>query len=212
MTKRTKSIPVLLGTLFLLILVVAASLTSFLGSKTHYNILATDRLQLAPTYADLQNVSDIVVKATVIPGKENKLITADDGTVVFGYTITQLNVTEVFKGNINEDYPINITEEYYTLSGNGNEVYTQGNYMPAQESGEYIFFLKAYDSTSPYAGMYFPVDLEYGKYSVDLAETFTTPANASAAEYEVIALDEKYVEFATRVIEDYYKTKKGNSK
>lgn len=190
MTKRTKSIPVLLGTLFLLILVVAASLTSFLGSKTHYNILATDRLQLAPTYADLQNVSDIVVKATVIPGKENKLITADDGTVVFGYTITQLNVTEVFKGNINEDYPINITEEYYTLSGNGNEVYTQGNYMPAQESGEYIFFLKAYDSTSPYAGMYFPVDLEYGKYSVDLAETFTTPANASAAEYEVIALDE----------------------
>lgn len=203
MTKRTKSIPVLLGTLFLLILVVAASLTSFLGSKTHYNILATDRLQLAPTYADLQNVSDIVVKATVIPGKENKLITADDGTVVFGYTITQLNVTEVFKGNINEDYPINITEEYYTLSGNGNEVYTQGNYMPAQESGEYIFFLKAYDSTSPYAGMYFPVDLEYGKYSVDLAETFTTPANASAAEYEVIALDKKYVEFATRVIEDY---------
>lgn len=203
MTKRTKSIPVLLGTLFLLILVVAASLTSFLGSKTHYNILATDRLQLAPTYADLQNVSDIVVKATVIPGKENKLITADDGTVVFGYTITQLNVTEVFKGNINEDYPINITEEYYTLSGNGNEVYTQGNYMPAQESGEYIFFLKAYDSTSPYAGMYFPVDLEYGKYSVDLAETFTTPANASAAEYEVIALDEKYVEFTTRVIEDY---------
>lgn len=203
MTKRTKSIPVLLGTLFLLILVVAASLTSFLGSKTHYNILATDRLQLAPTYADLQNVSDIVVKATVIPGKENKLITADDGTVVFGYTITQLNVTEVFKGNIDEDYPINITEEYYTLSGNGNEVYTQGNYMPAQESGEYIFFLKAYDSTSPYAGMYFPVDLEYGKYSVDLAETFTTPANASAAEYEVIALDEKYVEFATRVIEDY---------
>lgn len=203
MAKRTKSIPVLLGTLFLLILVVAASLTSFLGSKTHYNILATDRLQLAPTYADLQNVSDIVVKATVIPGKENKLITADDGTVVFGYTITQLNVTEVFKGNINEDYPINITEEYYTLSGNGNEVYTQGNYMPAQESGEYIFFLKAYDSTSPYAGMYFPVDLEYGKYSVDLAETFTTPANASAAEYEVIALDEKYVEFATRVIEDY---------
>lgn len=203
MTKRTKSIPVLLGTLFLLILVVAASLTSFLGSKTHYNILATDRLQLAPTYDDLQNVSDIVVKATVIPGKENKLITADDGTVVFGYTITQLNVTEVFKGNINEDYPINITEEYYTLSGNGNEVYTQGNYMPAQESGEYIFFLKAYDSTSPYAGMYFPVDLEYGKYSVDLAETFTTPANASAAEYEVIALDEKYVEFATRVIEDY---------
>ena len=184
MTKRTKSIPVLLGALFLLILVVAASLTSFLGSKTHYNILATDRLQLAPTYADLQNVSDIVVKATVIPGKENKLITADDGTVVFGYTITQLNVTEVFKGNI-------------------NEVYTQGNYMPAQESGEYIFFLKAYDSTSPYAGMYFPVDLEYGKYSVDLAETFTTPANASAAEYEVIALDEKYVEFTTRVIEDY---------
>lgn len=212
MTKRTKSIPVLLGALFLLILVVAASLTSFLGSKTHYNILATDRLQLAPTYADLQNVSDIVVKATVIPGKENKLITADDGTVVFGYTITQLNVTEVFKGNINEDYPINITEEYYTLSGNGNEVYTQGNYMPAQESGEYIFFLKAYDSTSPYAGMYFPVDLEYGKYSVDLAETFTTPANASAAEYEVIALDEKYVEFATRVIEDYLQTKKGNSK
>lgn len=203
MTKKITRKSLLIVTSFLLVIIVAVSVISFSGNKIQYNILATDRLQLAPTYDDLEVVSDIIIKATVIPGKENKTIEVEDGTIVFGYTVTQLNISEVFKGEITEGETITITEEYYTLAGNNNVIYTQGNYMPAQENGEYIFFLKAYDSTSSYAGMYFPVDLEYGKYSVNLVNGMVMPASASTAELEIISSDTKYVEFATKVIENY---------
>lgn len=188
---------------FLLAVVAILSVVSISGNKIQYNILATDRLQLAPSYDDLELVSDIIIKATVVPGKENKIIEADDGTAVFGYTVTQLNISEVFKGDVINGGTITITEEYYTLANNSNVIYTQGNYMPAQENGEYIFFLKAYDTTSPYAGMYFPVDLEYGKYSVSLAGEMVAPASASTAELEIISFDDRYVQFATKVIENY---------
>lgn len=203
MTKRITRKPLLMVTSLLLLIVVVVSVISISGNKVQYNILAADRLQLAPTYDDLEVASDIIVKATVIPGKENKIIEADDGTIVFGYTITQLDISEVFKGNAIEGGTITITEEYYTLANNSNIIYTQGNYMPAQENGEYIFFLKAYDESSPYTGMYFPVDLEYGKYSVNLAGGMVAPASASTSELEIISSDTKYVEFATKVIEDY---------
>ena len=37
-----------------------------------------------------------------------------------------------------------------------------------KEDGEYLLFLKAYEADDPdYAGMYFPVDLEYGKYTLN---------------------------------------------
>lgn len=203
MTKRITRKSLLIVTSFLLVIIVAVSIISFSGNKIQYNILTADRLQLSPTYDDLEVVSDVIIKATVIPGKENKTIKAEDGTIVFGYTVTQLNISEVFKGEITEGETITITEEYYTLAGKNNVIYTQGNYIPAQENGEYIFFLKAYDETSPYTGMYFPVDLEYGKYSVNLVGGMVTPASASTAELEIIFSDTKYVEFATKVIEDY---------
>lgn len=203
MTKKFTRKSLIIVASFLLVLVVATSILSISEDKIKYNILATDRLQLASSYEDLDAVSDIIVRATVISGKENKTIEADDGTVVFGYTLAQLNISEVFKGDVGEDETITITEEYYTLADKSNVIYTQGNYMPAQENGEYIFFLKAYDTTSPYAGMYFPVDLEYGKYSVDLANGMATISSASTAELEIISHDNKYIEFATKVIEDY---------
>lgn len=203
MTKKIKRKSLLMVASFLLVIVAVVSVISISGNKVQYNILATDRLQLAPTYDDLELVSDIIVKATVVPGKENKIIEADDGTTVFGYTVTQLNISEVFKGDVINGETITITEEYYTLANQNNVVYTQGNYMPAQENCEYIFFLKAYDTTSTYAGMYFPVDLEYGKYSVNLAGEMVAPASVSTAALEIISSDARYVEFATKVIEDY---------
>lgn len=203
MNKRITRKSLLIATSFLLVIVATMSAISFSGNKIQYNILTTDRLQLAPTYDDLETVSDMIIKATVIPGKENKTIEAEGGIIVFGYTVTQLNISEVFKGEITEGETITITEEYYTLAGKNNVIYTQGNYMPAKENGEYIFFLKAYDAISPYTGMYFPVDLEYGKYSVNLAGGMAAPASASTAELEIISSDTKYVEFATKVIEDY---------
>lgn len=187
----------------LLVIIVVVSIISISGDKIQYNILATDRVRLAPTYDDLGVVSDVIIKATVVPGKENKTIEADNGTIVFGYTMTQLKISDVFKGNVVEGGIITITEEYYTLANNRKVIYTQGNYMPVQENGEYIFFLKSYDELSPYAGMFFPIDLEYGKYSVNLANKIVSPESISASELEIVSYDVKYVEFATKVVEDY---------
>lgn len=203
MTKKIKGKSLLVVASFLLVIVAVVSAVSISGNKIQYNVFATDRLQLAPSYDDLEVVSDIIIKATVVPDKENKIIEADDGTEIFGYTVTQLNISEVFKGDVIRGETITITEEYYTLANNSNLIYTQGNYMPAQENGEYIFFLKAYDATSSYADMYFPVDLEYGKYSVSLASEMISLANASTEELEIISSDDRYVQFATKVIENY---------
>lgn len=203
MTKKITKKSLLMVVPILLLIVVAMSVLSISENTVRYNVLATDRIELTSTYDDLEVVSDVIIKATVASKKENKTIMSDDGTVIFGYTVTQLNISEVFKGDAVAGETITITEEYYTLPNEKNAIYTQGNYMPAKEDGEYIFFLKAYDASSPYAGMYFPVDLEYGKYSVNLAEKMIAPASASAAELEVISSDTRYIEFATKVIKNY---------
>lgn len=44
--------------------------------------------------------------------------------------------------------------------------WTQQGYMPMQAGSKYILFLKAYPDDSDFAGKYFPIDLEYGKYVI----------------------------------------------
>ena len=100
MTKKITKKPLLMVVSILLLIVVAMSALSISENTVRYNVLATDRLELASTYDDLEVVSDVIIKATVASEKENKTIMSDDGTVIFGYTVTQLNISEVFKGFI----------------------------------------------------------------------------------------------------------------
>ena len=69
----------------------------------------------------------------------------------------------------------------------GTTIWTQGNYLPAKEGGEYIFFLKAYEPGSKYEGMYFPVDLERGKYVVGIPDTFV-PEKRGNVSAEILEL------------------------
>ncbi len=125
-----------------------------------------DRVTLARNFEELDSKSDLIVIASVLPNKKNILLTEDDGTVSFGYTLTQLSIDKIFSGETSEK-TITITEEYYVTDDIiGKTIWTQGEYQPAQVKSSYIFFLKKYDESTDYKGLYFPIDLEYGKYLI----------------------------------------------
>ena len=75
-----------------------------------------------------------------------------------------------------------ITEECYLAD---NVLWTQGGYLPMQEGESYLLFLTAYDRDSVYAGMYFPTELEKGKYPLT-DKPLTASDSADAWEVYVI--------------------------
>lgn len=153
------------------ILVISALFLSVLivdNTMVQTNKLQADRFVLANNYEQLKQESDLIVQAKVLKGKDNKLDYDSDGSVLFGYTLTHLQIEEVYKGDVSVDEVIDITEEYYiTTRGIGKTIWTQGQYAPANENHEYIFFLKKYGDDTRYKDMFFPIDLENGKYVVN---------------------------------------------
>ncbi len=160
---------------------IITTLTLFIVSALFISLLKTDessepyqitRIQfnrdtVAENYHKLRESSDLIIKGRVLEGKSNRLM-IEDGTVLFGYTSTNIEVTDVIKGEINKGDIITITEEYWaTLSYEGIDYWSQGSYYPARVNREYYFFLKAY-SDPFYKNKYFPIDLEMGKYRADL--------------------------------------------
>jgi hypothetical protein len=177
------------------------------GSFTYYQIQA-NRTQLASTFEQLEETSDIIVRATVLPDKRAINNILPDGSYGFGYTLTNLQVAEVFKGNISEKDVMLITEEYFIRPDEPTVIRTQEGYMPANESAEYIFFLKAYpNDVEEFAGMYFPVDLEYGKYSTSLDESILqSRSKINLDSLEIMSgttSNERYVDWANQVYTNY---------
>lgn len=120
--------------------------------------LSADRLTQAATVPQLQEVSDLIVVFTP-ETQENVLSRYSDGNVSSGYTRTTGKVSQVLKGQAPEQ--LVITEECYTLD---DALWTQGGYLPMEKGKPYLLFLTAYPGDSDYAGMYYPTELELGKY------------------------------------------------
>lgn len=157
--------------------------------KVTYKTYFADRTILAENFDKLEEVSELIVRARVLSGKENILVDVpkDQGDILYGYTVTKIEILQSFKGEV-AGTPVSITEEYYTTQNMaGTTIWTQGNYLPAKEGGEYIFFLKAYEPGSKYEGMYFPVDLERGKYVVGIPDTFV-PEKRGNVSAEILEL------------------------
>lgn len=138
------------------------------GIRIHgpFSVVQVDaeRLQLAASPAELEEVSDLIVIARIAaPGRNRYDYFPNTNDIAVGYTETQLIVEEVLGGTAQVGDRITITEECYT-TGLGTKLWTQGGYLPAEMGKDYLFFLKAYQGKARYAGMYFPVDLEYGRY------------------------------------------------
>ena len=154
-----------------LCLLITVSIVHLL-SPLKTNVVETDRLLLATSVNSLKAISDIIVVAHVDRAGENTLIRAETGDIISGYTNTTITVDAAFKGNIQIDNSIVVTEECYTTAL-GTIFWTQQGYMPMQTGSKYILFLKAYPDDSDFAGKYFPIDLEYGKYVI----SFELPGN-----------------------------------
>ena len=153
------------------------------GQRQTVQRMAADRITQAESVSQLQEVSDLIVVFTP-ESQENVLSYFSDGNVSGGYTRTTGTVSQVLKGEPPEQ--LVITEECYLVD---NVLWTQGGYLPMQEGESYLLFLTAYDRDSVYAGMYFPTELEKGKYSLT-DEPLTASDSADAWEVSVIEGDD----------------------
>lgn len=138
-----------------------------LASPLRVNTLLADRTALAENTTALKSVSDVIAVISINAKGENVLFTnAEDGGVDFGYTRTEATILNLFgESSLNVGDIITITEECYTTDA-GTTLWTQQGYLPMNTGKTYLVFLKAYDNDSDYAGMYFPIDLEHGKYII----------------------------------------------
>ncbi len=138
-----------------------------LASPLRVNTLLADRTMLAENTTALKSVSDVIAVISINAKGENVLFTdEEDGSVDFGYTKTEATILSLFgESTLNVGDVITITEECYTTDA-GTTLWTQQGYLPMNTGKTYLVFLKAYDSDSDYSGMYFPVDLEHGKYII----------------------------------------------
>lgn len=165
--RRTKA---LLSCLLALALVM---LTACGARQQTVHRLSADRLTQAATVSQLQEVGDLIVVFTP-ETQENVLSRYSDGNVSSGYTRTTGRVSQVLKGQAPEQ--LVITEECYTLD---DALWTQGGYLPMEKGRSYLLFLTAYPSGSDYAGMYYPTELELGKYP--LTDQPLTASHAAGA-------------------------------
>ena len=168
--RRTKA---LLSCLLALALVM---LTACGARQQTVHRLSADRVTQAATVSQLQEVSDLIVVFTP-ETQENVLSRYSDGNVSTGYTRTTGQVTQVLKGQAPAQ--LVITEECYTAD---DALWTQGGYLPMETGKPYLLFLTAYDDGSDYAGMYYPTELERGKYP--LGQALTTAEEAPVHGFE----------------------------
>ncbi|MCD7784356.1 MAG: hypothetical protein LUH18_02040 [Oscillospiraceae bacterium] len=165
--QRKSYIPIVasLVTIVLMVLIVLFIYSNNLDNEI--SLIQADRNILAETPDDLADVSDVIVLAK-LKDSENILITDPmDGNIITGYQKSKLEVLEVYKGDISGE-DIVITEECFYVD---DTLWTQQGYLPMEKDTEYILFLSAYSDESLYAGMYFPVDLEHGKYVVKKSDS-----------------------------------------
>lgn len=170
------------------------------------NQVMADRITLASSASQLETLSDLVVLVT--PKTQENVLIKDpvDDNVITGYTKTTATVLNVRKGDVAEGQEIVITEECYTTNLN-SVLWTQQGYLPMENGDSYLLFLKAYENTSSYSGMYFPIDLEYGKYVIPQSAPISTMAATYTTEQLQIGSEtdaEQYREWYQQVMNSYY--------
>jgi len=80
-----------------IVLICLMGLTIYHRTRQNIHIIPGDRIILANNFEQLEAVSALTIRATVLPNKETILNTLEDGTVIFGYTETKLKVNEVLQ-------------------------------------------------------------------------------------------------------------------
>ena len=115
------------------------------------------------TLEDVEYYSDYVVRATVLPDLET--VSTD---AFGGITLTNLEITEIYKGDFEIGEIIPMTQSYFLQKIDGKEilVYSE-NCGPLIPNREYVFFLiDGYIPGSKWHGYYASCNLEKGRYLV----------------------------------------------
>ena len=166
--------------------VLATLLAGCAAEEVEIRQLESFRRLAASTVDELQAVSDAIVVFTP-DSRENVLSYYADGNVLSGYTKTCGVVSRVLQGDAAAGDIISITEECYTTD-DGAVFWTQQGYLPMEEGRQYLLFLTRYsEDRKVFAGMYYPTELEYGKYLLaDKGEADAlTGGGATAEQYEI---------------------------
>ncbi len=87
--------------------------------------------------------------------------------MIYGCTISTFQITGVYKGALEIGNQIKVVEDYHIGEQDGEKViYYFGNCYPSDVGREYILFLGEYGSQTRFAGQYYAVGSEYGRYPV----------------------------------------------
>ena len=193
-----------------ILLALALILSLFAGCRTAGEVeireIQAYRRLAASTVDELQSASDLIVVFTP-ESHENVLSYYADGNILSGYTKTSGIVSEVLKGDVSAGDTIVITEECYTTE-DGSVLWTQQGYLPMQDGKRYLLFLTRYSETrTVFAGMYYPTELEYGKYLLreDGGTETMTNGMSTADDFEIGPYGdlEKYSSWYGQVAELY---------
>lgn len=109
----------------------------------------------------LEDLSEVIIKG-VVRETENKPTTE----TFMGRTYSQVEITEVYAGDVTAGDTIKVTESYYYDTENGVEqLYVFNDYLPCIKDEEYIFFLRY--STDDTDEEYYITGIERGRFSPD---------------------------------------------
>ncbi len=196
-SKNVRNIAII-ATVLITLIIIDLSIVRIIPMEVNRGVVAKDT-------ESLEAESDLIIKGKILPCKKNVLLKSVHDEVLFGYTLTKIKVEEVYKGEVDEN-TVSITEEYYKENFIfGKTLFTQGAYVPAKVGSSYIFFLKKYGDDTSYEGLYWPIDLEYGKYLVN-KKTISNLESMTYKEIEVSEnVDTNYVEWMAKVINKFVK-------
>lgn len=148
--------------------VVPSSLENIPSSKnTKVVVEKGDSYYDPQSLEEVENLSEFIIKGHLLDDAKQKLYSPESGVVVYGVTVSSLEISKVYKGKLNAGETIPIAEKYYTLDENGETTRYELGYAPSNPGTEYIFFLnKAIDSNEFMRGFYSPMVKETGRYPV----------------------------------------------
>jgi len=156
---------------------------------------------------ELENNSQLIVKGVLHDDGKVKFA-EEGGTVLFGITVSSLEITETYKGNLSKGDIVKLGEAYYTTTEDGaDKLYCFGNYRPSEIGKEYLFFLK--NPPSPdgwWAGIYEPVVGEKGRYPFIQADQKSALSSESFTNEELNLGDDdssEYKDLFNQVIKKY---------
>lgn len=92
---------------------------------------------------ELENLSEVIVRAEVLPNSENIMFDSS-----YGMTKTNIKIKEVYKGNVKKNDIIPIREQYFKRIFKGKTyIIFDDEYEESEVGREYIFFLRKVQNT-----------------------------------------------------------------